>query len=636
LRAVMQQNMDNSMDDVVAHVVTKESSAADNPAETNITEAPTSSNANSGSVVLNVPPTPKKRKRKKRKEKVPPTHADLIKLESKKKSCNPLTKTLSSFKLKRALKRLSTARQEYEISKQSSLELDLIVTRMERMMCAIRTANEQLAIKHKKKTARRNSRRVGTSSGYIDENGHSDDAQPAPSLDMLYPWKSMGTAKLTEVRLMLNCMADEVRKDAYVKESIVFAKELSQQQFQCKLTAMFEGKRNNKLVKMGDAIKTKRMDKKISAFTTAFAAWVKLTPKLLKQLGLLTYEEPRDIDERQRKKMRQSVQYLRSLINKKVEKEVKLLWEFEANLADINPADRKAKVMEMYREARMNTFEKMAYKYNKLNYEALEKPISKTAVVFIYLILLLYLGVTGLFLILFGTRRGPTVTNSWLYSLLFGLFNDLCITCPIKVWFLNGLLPFYARSWIKRINTKDFQKQLVADKLFDDDVMAALRKYRRYILDADFDGVEAKEDVIGLGGIMATWLGEDHWAVEWVEWFMSFTGLFIAAVCGPFLARNKEKQQEKKNVAESGLYCHKRGHLPPQTKEQEASFFESAIHVDEELQKDAGLEGALEDETSAPNASPPGRRSWLGRRLSGGGAGNEDGLAQAAREARKR
>jgi hypothetical protein len=115
--------------------------------------------------------------------------------------------------------------------------------------------------------------------------------------------------------------------------------------------------------------------------------------------------------------------------------------KLELELSGLTETQRTARLLEMARENSLNPVMKILYGLNKLPLKRVPTPLPLFFKYIFYLIGFGYVGFAGYFLLAFGVRRGADVTEAWLASMCFTVFQTMFVSWPATVFMMNVALP---------------------------------------------------------------------------------------------------------------------------------------------------------------------------------------------------
>jgi hypothetical protein len=115
----------------------------------------------------------------------------------------------------------------------------------------------------------------------------------------------------------------------------------------------------------------------------------------------------------------------------------------EKQLYGMPEAVQSARLIELRWQASMSPYQKIMYKLNALKSGAPKPLPGKWCEALVWLFAITYLVFMGMFVVLFGLRKGESVSQSWLLTCLLSLGQQLLISGPLNVLFLNLLIPRY-------------------------------------------------------------------------------------------------------------------------------------------------------------------------------------------------
>jgi len=124
-------------------------------------------------------------------------------------------------------------------------------------------------------------------------------------------------------------------------------------------------------------------------------------------------------------------------------------------LKDASETLQAVRLQELRWSLELKPFHKVLYSLNKLKTLAPPPLPGRWCAALVWLFALAYVGFMGLFVVLFGIRRGEGVSWSWITTVLIQVGKELFISGPMTVLLVNTFVPRYIRPIVSKIQAQD-------------------------------------------------------------------------------------------------------------------------------------------------------------------------------------
>jgi hypothetical protein len=145
----------------------------------------------------------------------------------------------------------------------------------------------------------------------------------------------------------------------------------------------------------------------------------------------------------------------RAVARREFKKELKEEAAVQDELLQHSETIQAVRLQELRWKAKMQPAQQILYGLNELKTLAPPPLPGRWCEVLVWVFALAYVGFMGLFVVLFGIRRGEGASWSWMGTVAIQVGKEILISGPLQVFFINTMVPRFMAPIIESLHSED-------------------------------------------------------------------------------------------------------------------------------------------------------------------------------------